>query len=88
MQSTFSLVIMLPSGEAFCGDLKHMQILSTDGSIGILASHARMFVSLKEGPLTLTLPDNTVRTCHLQQGLLKVDDNAALILTHQVTFEP
>jgi len=87
MSATFTLKMLTPARKAFEGDVISIVAPGGAGYLGVLAHHAPLITTLRDGELTIRLKDNRVRRYRIGRGVLKVADNAAVLLTESVEEE-
>jgi len=84
MDATFNLKMLTPARTAFEGDVVSIVAPGGAGYLGVLAHHAPLITTLKDGELTIRLADNRVTRYRIGRGVLKVAGNAAILLTESV----
>jgi F-type H+-transporting ATPase subunit epsilon len=75
----FHLSIITPKGEVFTGDIESLVAPGEEGYLGVMASHAPMIASLKQGALTARGPEGALFFA-VGAGVLEVAENQALVL--------
>jgi F-type H+-transporting ATPase subunit epsilon len=85
--STFNFKMLTPNKTAFEGEVVSIVAPGGAGYLGVLAHHAPLITTLKDGDLTVRHKDNRVVKYRIGRGLLKVAHNQAIVLTESVTGE-
>ena len=87
MEATFNFKMLTPSRTAFDGEVVSIVAPGGAGYLGVLAHHAPLISTLREGELKVRFKDS--RTAHFKigRGLLKVTHNTAIVLTESVDEE-
>ena len=78
--STFQVSIVTQEKVLLETEVSSLQLPGGLGYLGVLANHAPLLTTISEGTLTLTMPDNSRRTYHVEGGFMEVADNKATIL--------
>ena len=81
MEATFQFKMLTPTRTAFEGEV--VSIVAPGGA-GILAHHAPIISTLKEGELKVRFQNSHTETYKIGRGLLKVAHNSAIVLTESV----
>jgi F-type H+-transporting ATPase subunit epsilon len=84
MEATFNFKMLTPTRTAFEGDVVSVMAPGGAGYLGILAHHAPIISTLKDGDLKVRFADNRVVHYRIGRGLLKVSQNTAIVLTESV----
>lgn len=79
---TFKLHLMASDHMVYDGDAKMVSLMTTEGSIGILANHANMIMAVVPGVLEYEPSGGSAgrQTVVVSDGLLKVENNEVMIL--------
>ncbi|MGQ9706617.1 MAG: F0F1 ATP synthase subunit epsilon [bacterium] len=80
---TFHLELILPDDFKIHRDVESIIAPGIDGYLGVLAGHAPLITSLKEGRLTIRF-EGQVRTFMIGPGYLEVTRKQVIILTEYV----
>jgi F-type H+-transporting ATPase subunit epsilon len=84
MEATFQFKMLTPTRTAFEGEVVSIVAPGGAGYLGILAHHAPIISTLKDGDLKVRFSDNRVAHFKIGRGLLKVAHNSAIVLTESV----
>ena len=84
MEATFNFKMLTPNHTAFDGEVISIMAPGGAGYLGILAHHAPIITTLKDGDLKVRMKDNRVAHFKIGRGLLKVAHNTAIVLTESV----
>ena len=84
MAATFQLEIVTPTGSVFSGDVVSLVAPGSEGYLGVLAHHAALVTSLKEGVLTVRRADGVQTEHRITGGFLEVSNNRATVLADAV----
>lgn len=78
----YKLQIMASDHKVFDGDARSMTVLTTEGSIGILAHHSNLIMAVVPGELTYEPADEggARRTVIVSDGILKVEGGEVIVL--------
>jgi F-type H+-transporting ATPase subunit epsilon len=87
MGVVFNFKMLTPSRTAFDGEVVSIVAPGGAGYLGVLAHHAPLITTLREGDLTVRFKDDRVTRFRIGRGLLKVAHNRAILLTESVTDE-
>ena len=77
--NTYNLSIITPLGKIFNGQVSSIVAPGTSGSFGILAHHAPMVASLRDGPLTIREETGNM-FYKVHAGVLEVDSQSDVLL--------
>lgn len=80
-----NLVVLTPEKEIFNGDIKSVKVPGTDGQFEVLAGHAAIVSSLKNGPVRILDAKNTKKEFTIERGFLEVFNNEVSLLVQGVT---
>lgn len=83
-QATFKFKMLTPNRTAFDGEVVSIVAPGGAGYLGVLAHHAPLITTLRNGDLTVRFKDNRVTHYRIGRGLLKVANNSAVLLTEAV----
>ena len=84
MEATFNFKMLTPGRTAFDGDVVSIVAPGGAGYLGVLAHHAPLITTLRDGDLTVRLKDHRVVHYRIGRGLLKVAHNRAILLTESI----
>ena len=84
MEATFNFKMLTPNHTALDGEVISIMAPGGAGYLGILAHHAPIITTLKDGDLKVRMKDNRVAHFKIGRGLLKVAHNTAVVLTESV----
>ncbi|MFA4858569.1 MAG: F0F1 ATP synthase subunit epsilon [Candidatus Margulisiibacteriota bacterium] len=79
-QNEFNLTIIGPEKTIFQGPAVSLIAKTPTGDLGILAHHAPLVATLKEGEIEYTLATGGKKTFKLNGGLLKVGNNQVTVI--------
>lgn len=85
--NTYPLSIITPTGKVFEGPIESLVAPGLGGSLGVLAGHAPVVVTLKVGPLKIRYAD-VERYYAISTGTLEVSKQGTLILTDSAAEKP
>jgi F0F1-type ATP synthase epsilon subunit len=77
--STFSLKILSPEGSVLETDARHLQVTAFNGSLGVLAHHAKMISAVVAGPGKVEMDGKTVWYA-FGEGTLEVRETEVVLL--------
>jgi F-type H+-transporting ATPase subunit epsilon len=78
--TTFHITVLTPERTVFAGEAVHLLAPASEGYLGVLAHHAPLLASLKQGELAVRTPDGVEHRFRTPGGFLEVGDNRALVL--------
>ena len=78
--NTFKLRVLAAEKPFYEGDCISLVIPTINGQYGILAMHYNMTSAIVPGVLKITTPDNEEIFAAVSEGIVKVEDNAVLLL--------
>ena len=78
--NTFKLRVLAAEKPFYEGDCISLVIPTINGQYGILAMHYNMTSAIVPGVLKITTPDNEEIFAAVSEGIIKVEDNAVLLL--------
>jgi F-type H+-transporting ATPase subunit epsilon len=76
----FTFRLVTPQRIVFEGPVVSIQAPGSEGYLGVLAHHAPLITTLKEGRLEMRDPSGNVTAYHVTGGFLEVSDNRASAL--------
>ena len=82
-RTKFRVEVLTPEGEIFNDEVEMLSTYTTDGSIGILANHARLLAMLKPTELRLYRSESEIVRFAQAEGYMQVGENRALILVEE-----
>ncbi len=78
--NTLTVKVLSHDGCQFEGDVKSINIPSTNGPLGILPNHTPLITSLVEGDIILKQTDGADKTITINGGVLDVQKDGVVIL--------
>lgn len=84
MAATYRLKVLTPTRRELDEDVVSVVAPGEAGYLGILANHAPLMTTLKEGELKVRFADNRETVYRVGGGILKVASNDAIILTESI----
>lgn len=84
MAATYRFRILTPNEEALNEEVISIVAPGEAGYLGVLANHAPLITTLRAGDLKVRFHDNREREYRIGAGLLKVEDNDAVLLTESM----
>lgn len=84
----FRVTVLTPERTVFDGEAVHLLAPGSQGYLGVLAHHAPLITSLKEGKLGVRTPDGVEHAYQVTGGFLEVSDNVARVLADSVVEQP
>jgi F-type H+-transporting ATPase subunit epsilon len=84
MSATFNFKVLTPNRTVFDGEVVSIVAPGGAGYLGVLAQHAPLITTLRDGELTLRFKDDRIARYRIGRGLLKVAHNRAILLTESV----
>jgi len=82
--TNFHLKIVQPGGLFFEGDVKSLNIRTTDGYIGVLGNHVPIITSLEISPLKFIESNSKSNECVISGGFMYLDKNNVTIVTDDI----
>lgn len=76
----FTFRLVTPQRVVFEGPVVSIQAPGSEGYLGVLAHHAPLITTLKEGRLEMRDPSGRVTAYHVTGGFLEVSNNRASAL--------
>lgn len=80
MAASFKLHIRSANADFYEGDCTSLSLCLSDGEMGIMANHSPMAAAVVPGPLICRLPDGSVLNAVGGNGLVRFENNDALLL--------
>ncbi len=80
MAETFHLVITCPDRVFFEGDVKMVEINTTEGQIGVLPQHIPLTSALAPGVCYLHVPEGDPKVCAIHGGFFEILQDKMTIL--------
>ena len=77
---SYKLQIMASDHMVFDGDAMSLSLQTTEGSIGVLAHHTNIIMSVVPGELTYEAAGAAKETVIVSDGLLKVENGEVMVL--------
>ncbi|MCA9395597.1 MAG: ATP synthase F1 subunit epsilon [Candidatus Omnitrophica bacterium] len=84
-KKTIHVKIVTPEKTLFEDEAVSIVAPGALGYLGVLVDHAPLVTSLKEGRLSLRMPDNQEKVFEIHEGVMEVSKNVATILSETVT---
>lgn len=84
METTYKLKILTPNHMALDAEVASIVAPGEAGYLGVLANHAPLITTLREGRLKVRFPDGRESGYRVGRGILKVAGNEAIVLTESV----
>jgi F-type H+-transporting ATPase subunit epsilon len=81
---TFKTAIITPTHTVFDGAVTLVSLPATEGRMGIMAHHAPLMTSLKEGILSVTNESGEKRTWSIEGGFAEVHHNQCTVLVEKM----
>ena len=81
---TYRFTILSPKVRIFDEDVVSIVAPGEAGYLGVLANHAPLVSTMKEGQLKVTSPNGTERWYRIGGGILRVAHNSAVLLTESI----
>ncbi len=78
--NTFQLQFYEAENPFYVGEVVSVTIPSSDGEYSIMASHSHMVLAIVPGLLRYRTPDGEEHLASVSEGILRVENNEALIL--------
>jgi len=89
MAYSFRFDILTPEETYFSGDVVSVILPGAAGVLGILAHHAPLVTSLREGLIELNLPNQAKKAFSVEGGFFEVSSNQATLLVEKIiSIEP
>ena len=80
MAAEFQVHILSSDRDFYQGPCVSLVLPTSDGQYGVLAGHVSMAAAIVTGTLTCTLPDGSVLTAIVSDGLARVERNDVMVL--------
>ena len=84
MATTYNFRILTPGAKALDATVISIVAPGEAGYLGVLANHAPLITTLREGDLRVRFEDNREKRYRIGSGLLKVARNQAVLLTESI----
>ena len=84
--NVFSLNVLAAERTFYDGECVSLTIPTVDGMYGIQANHYNIIGAIVPGTLKITTPENEEIIAAVSEGLIKVEDNAVLILVDTAEY--
>lgn len=81
---TFQLDILTPEQEVFSGSVVSVQVPGKQGSFQVLVNHAPIISPLTKGKIKLVKEDGKEEDFSMQDGVIEVMKNKAIILVEKI----
>ena len=78
--NTFNLRFYEAENPFFVGEVASVTIPSTDGEYSVMAHHSHAVLAIVPGVLRYRTPDNEVHLAAVSGGIMRIENNEALIL--------
>jgi F-type H+-transporting ATPase subunit epsilon len=83
--ATFNFKVLTPKKREIDETVVSIVAPGTDGYLGVLANHAPLITTLRPGELKVRYEGDREALYAIGQGILKVADNVAVLLTESIT---
>ena len=77
----FPLKISSPEGDVFAGEVVSVSVRGAEGELAVMAGHIPFVSPIKPCDCRIMLEDETLKTGHLDGGILTVSSDKTVILT-------
>jgi len=84
----FTFRLVTPQRIVFEGPVLSIQAPGSEGYLGVLAHHAPLITTLKDGKLEMRDPSGRVTAYHVGGGFLEVSNNRASVLADSAELIP
>jgi F-type H+-transporting ATPase subunit epsilon len=84
----FTFRLVTPQRIVFEGPVVSIQAPGSEGYLGVLAHHAPLITTLKDGKLEMRDPSGRVTAYHVGGGFLEVSNNCASVLADSAELIP
>ncbi|RMG20417.1 MAG: ATP synthase F1 subunit epsilon [Bacteroidetes bacterium] len=84
---TFDLEIVTPEKQVFAGAVQSVQVPGTQGSFQVLHQHAPIISTLSKGKIKLVNAAGEEHTYSMQDGVIEVLNNKAIVLVERILDE-
>ena len=84
----FTFRLVTPQRIVFEGPVLSIQAPGSEGYLGVLAHHAPLITTLKDGKLEMRDPAGRVTAYHVGGGFLEVSNNRASVLADSAELIP
>lgn len=84
MATTFNFKVLTPNRSEIDDTVVSIVAPGTDGYLGVLANHAPLITTLRPGDLKVRYEGDREVHYAIGQGILKVADNVAILLTESI----
>ncbi|UCH83210.1 MAG: F0F1 ATP synthase subunit epsilon [Candidatus Latescibacterota bacterium] len=81
---TYRFTILSPKARILDDDVVSIVAPGEAGYLGVLANHAPLVSTMKEGDLKVTWPDGKEKMFRIGGGILRVAHNTAVLLTESI----
>jgi F-type H+-transporting ATPase subunit epsilon len=88
VEPTYRFKILSPKSQILDEEVVSMVAPGEAGYLGVLANHAPLVSTMKEGEVRVTLPSGTERRFRIGGGILRVAHNAAVLLAESIEEMP
>ena len=79
--NTFHLTVSSPDGHLFSDDAVKITLRGADGDLAVMAGHIPFVTSIQPCECKIELEDGTVKTGHIESGLLNVSSESVTLLS-------
>ena len=80
MANCFRLCVQTAEGVALEGAAEYCNLLTSDGSVGILANHAPMLCAVREGTALFRMENGEEKRLRLSAGVADIRNNTVTVL--------
>ncbi len=84
MYPTYRFKILSPKARVLDEDVVSIVAPGEAGYLGVLANHAPLISTMKEGEVKVVLADGSERRFRIASGILRVFHNSAILLAESV----
>lgn len=81
---TFPLRVLAPERTFFDGACTSLTVPTIDGRYGLMAQHENVVIAIIPGELTLHTESGEEQIAAVSEGMLKMEDNEALVLVDTI----
>jgi F-type H+-transporting ATPase subunit epsilon len=84
VEPTFRFKILSPKKQVFDADVVSVTAPGDAGYFGVLANHAPLISTMKQGDVDVRLPDGEEKRFRIAGGIFRVERNSAVLLAEAV----
>ena len=82
----FRLTIIAPDKTFFDGETTQIIVRTTEGDVGVLASHSNFVANLPSGPIKVKQEDGSFRIAAISNGMLSVNQGEVSVLATAIEW--